>query len=437
MISNVITSAPGITVLRPIDNNYSVGGSTAAIGATVVYANKGPVGRPFKVNASNWQDILGRPLPMQAGRHAEGLRHLKDALDKCQWCEVVRAIGGDAKYPSVAFATDPETNAATNAHLFGSEVALGEGFWLAVWPIDGAPSTNRKVNITQLDTQRQRFLLQFTETVSGEDRAIPGESFEVGIDPEDVDDAGLSAYAPSVLEERSRSFRCKLALGAEFANVKEMSVAFAGGTNGTLPNNDEWKAGWDLLKSDDISFNLTFAAGCYEGDVLAKAITVAEGRLAPFKFDCPPWQTETKAKKWLTDLNLESYMAQAIHYPYKALDEWFGGKSAWGASGSLVSSKALCLSTPTGHAAVAGAHYVPAGEKRGRINRRGIEPIHTIEKLPPEELVKARITPTDKGQIINDCLNLWYKENYLRFEHVVAILVDIERDFIEAAAQCH
>ncbi|EKF9218980.1 hypothetical protein CGT72_09825 [Vibrio cholerae] len=433
MISKFITEAAGISVLPPIDNNFTTGGGDVAVGACAVIAPKGAVGKIITVTADNWEETLGRPLPMKLGTKAEGLRHLKDALDALQYCHVVRVVADDAKYPSIAL---PVTagEAVKSAHVYGTSLSLASGHWLAVFPIDGDPSVKRRMVISDVNAEDKRFTLSFQEQINGEWQAMAGESYVVGVDVEDTDDSGLTAYLPNVLEERSGRFRAEIASSVDFSVIKPCQEEFVGGTNGGEPTLDNWKDAWNLLKTDDIDFNLCFAAGNYDPSALAHMITIADGRLAQFRFDVPPWLTEEAAKQWLEDANLESYQASCFHYPYKATDEWYGGKSVWGLSGGATAAKAKCFAQPTGHAAVKGAHFTAAGEKRGTVNRRGIEPLHLTGKLQPTELVKARINPVSKGKIINDCLNVWHKNNYLRFEHTTAILNDLCHEFLQAAA---
>ncbi|WFQ78124.1 hypothetical protein PXH59_00305 (plasmid) [Xenorhabdus sp. SF857] len=434
MISKFVTQAAGISVLPPIDNNYTSNGGDTAVGACALISSKGPVGKIITVTANDWEEVLGRPLPMNQGTKAEGLRHLKDALDDLQCCYVVRVVPDDAKYPSIALPVPPEATAMKSAHSYGTSLSLASGHWLAVYPVDGEPSTKRRLVISDIDAKNQRFTLSFEEQISSEWQAITGESYVVGIDVDDVNDSGLTAYLPNVLEEHGSRFRAELATNTNFTAVKVCQEIFEGGTNGSEPTVNNWKKAWDLLKTDDIDFNLSFAAGNYDPSVISHMISIADGRLAQFRFDVPPWLTEVAAKAWLEDANLESYQASCFHYPYKATDEWYGGKSVWGISGAATAAKSKCFATPTGHAAVKGAHFTAAGQKRGTINRRGIEPIYLTGKLQPTELVKARINPVSKGKVINDCLNIWYKQNYLRFEHTTAILNDLCHEFLQSAA---
>ena len=433
MIKSTVSQAPGIFVLKPIDNNLSTSGQSQLIPACAVYASKGPVGVPVQVTADTWQDVFGRPLPMNAGEQAEGLRQLKDALEECSYAMVTRVMPDDAKYPSVALIkpSGDEGVGVSSAHAYGADPDPVANAWLQVWPVDGDPSTARKVHIESIDSAKGRFTLKFTETVNSAETVL--ESFTVGINPDDLDDLGQSAYAPVVLENALSRFRCTIDT-VDFADVKVLSADFTGGTNGSAVTTDNWKAAWDLFKSDDVDFTHGFAAGCYDVAVIPYALKICADRLAQFKLDAPPSMTETAAVAWLEGLNIDDYQAQVIHYPYKALDEWYGGKSVWGASGALIAAKARCYQTPTGNAAVPGVHYAPAGDKRGRISRRNIVPLHTAGQLTGEALVAARLTPVAKGTVINDTLNLWSSENYLRFEHVVAIHNDLCHEFIAGAA---
>lgn len=452
MIPSFVTTAPAIYVLPPIDNNYSTSGSLAVKAATVAAMRRGPVGKPFTITAENWQEICGQPFPISDGLHAEGMRHIEEALSECSSVEVVRAISETAKYP-VSFigpkvaapegeaTRKPSSKSAESASYqvsssalpYSEEVQLADK-WLAVWPVDGDPSSNRKVKIDQVAAESKTFRISFIETVHGVDKVIAGETFVVSIDPEARDDEGRVMYLPTLLEERASRFRA-LAINtmplAQIANGLELK--FEGGTNGPAPTALEFVAAWSMFRHPDVSFTLGLAAGSYDRNVLAEAIAVCEGKLAQFRFDAPPTMTETAALEWLTGLNLNSYQAQCYHYPYKATDKWFGGKAIWGVSGAATASKARCLTAPTGRVDVAGAHFSAAGEKRGLISRRGVEALHATGFADPDEMVSKRLNPVTNGTVIGDVLTVWNQQNYLRFEHVGAILNDISHEFLRAA----
>jgi hypothetical protein len=205
-MKSVITNAAEITVLRLIDNTYKTGGGPVSVGATVVAAIKGPVGKVFQVRDDNWESLLGEPLSRKA-TFMEGLRHLADAVKECNYVNVVRAIDDEARFPSLLVKliayhgawvsghdyvkddvvtlggvtyicilahTSSSENDPPNAinwevftgslevgqtsnedgHPYGTSLSLGAGYVLEVWPIDGDPSTNRSFEITNVITEK-------------------------------------------------------------------------------------------------------------------------------------------------------------------------------------------------------------------------------------------------------------------------------------------
>lgn len=449
MIPSFVTTAPAIYVLPPIDNNFSSSGTLAVKGATVAVMRRGPVGKPFTITAENWQQLCGKPLPMADGQHAEGMRHIEEALAECSSVDVVRVIAADARFPAVYIGPSADSPSeekvkaksqavrsfltSTDAYPYGQSVEL-ENKWLALWPVDGDPCANRKIKIDQINAAAGTFRIRFIETAHGVDTVMTGETFTASLDVEAKDDEGRVMYLPSLLEERASRFRALVSPELPLASLgNEVEILFAGGTNGGIPTNLEYKAAWTLFRHPDAAFTLGFAAGCVDGDVLAEAIAVCEGKLAQFRFDAPPAMTETAALEWLTSQNLNSYQAQCYHYPYKTADKWFGGKAVWGVSGAATASKARCLTSPTGRVDVAGAHLSAAGEKRGMISRRGVEALHAVGFADPDEMVAKRLNPVTNGTVIGDVMTVWNQQNYLRFEHVGAILNDISHEFLRAA----
>ena len=440
MIPSVVTTAPGIFILPPIDNNFALASDLSVTGATAVVMRRGVVGKPFTVTKADWEALCGRPLPMSYGVEAEGMRHVVDALDECARIQVMRVIADDAKFPVLRLKpladeskSDETIVVEKDALPYGEEVTLQGDEFMVFYPVDGDPSTARKVVISPLDNTKERFRVQFREKIAGTYQTMAGETYIASLDEEAKDDLGRTAYLPAVLEEQNSKFRALVALDTPFKQLAELDDEFEGGTNGKKPSNQDFKKAWDVFRNPELMPDLMFAAGMYDADILAEAIEIAEGKLAQFRFDAPPQMTEAAALEWLQETNLNSYQIQCYHYPYKASDQWFGGKAVWGVSGSATSSKALCLNSPTGHLGVRGAHLTNAGERRGLINRRGVEPLHHTGKVDPVELVSARLNPVHNGTVIGDCLTVWNQENYQRFEHIGAILNDISHEFLKAA----
>jgi len=102
-MKSIVTNAAGITILRLIDNTLKTGGGPISIGATVLQAPRGPVGRVVPVTASNWKSIFGTPYPKTISDRTqmEGLRHLNDAAKECAYVNVIRVLASDAEFPSL------------------------------------------------------------------------------------------------------------------------------------------------------------------------------------------------------------------------------------------------------------------------------------------------------------------------------------------------
>jgi len=206
-MKSIITNAAGIAVLQLKDNTYKTGGGPVSVGATAIAAGKGPVGVVTQVTANTWEEIFGKPLPKRS-TNMEGLRHLAEAAEDCNYVNVVRVVHEDAKFPSLlvklidykgawvtgstyllgdvvdsddiqficttghtAGETGPteeghenweiftssvevgQTSGA-NGHPYGTVLTLDASHVMEVWPIDGDPSTNRSFEIANVVTDK-------------------------------------------------------------------------------------------------------------------------------------------------------------------------------------------------------------------------------------------------------------------------------------------
>jgi hypothetical protein len=497
MAKHVITNAAGISVLELIDNTYKTGGGPVSVGATVVVAPKGPVGRVTQVTASNWQSFFGTPLTKKS-TGMEGLRHLYDAVQDCNYVNVVRVVADDATFPYVTFnfyadkgawatgedyvagdkttlsdgsteirclvahtsSTEPtaespgpewelfDSSFETAADSYGTTLTLGDLDMMIVRPIDGDPSTNRRLKITDVDTTAKRFTLSVVDKDSlGDDYVL--ESYAVGVNPDDVDDMGAPAYIESVFENNSDilavDWNDELAWADVVGALQDMEstvgaeqlFAFTGGSNGGEPTVDNKTAAWDLLRNENVAVNLMFAAGEYDTDVLANCIDIADERHCAFFMDAPPYLKHDAAIAWLTDAGLKSRHARCYHAPFSASDRWRGGRTVWGVSGAAAASKARGNAIYTG--VIPGIHHSPAGEKRGYLDRTGVSPLFPDDVINRDDLYDARINPVISGNsggaYIDDDLTLHYQTNYSRFGWVNDIVDYTEQLFLEAAKQ--
>lgn len=494
-MKNIITNAAEITVLRLIDNTFKTGGGPISIGATCLVASKGQPFTVIQATAANWQNIFGKPLS-QKSEGMEGLRHLNDAVNDCSYVNVVRVVPRDAKFPSLSLKT-ADGSISDAAHDYGTALSLGAGVCLQVWPVDGDASVNRSMKIANVvadlgawatDTDYvaddvvtvtggrlicvtahksilsptlavpganwkvydgafdNRFTLSFYDLDAEGDEYVL-ESFLVGLGIDDKDDMGRPAYIETVLEQNSDSFRCNfdeaVTWGSALPALKSASgvkTIFAGGSNGKFADDAErvqqFKKAWDLFRNEQYLAYLMFAAGNYDGDVLANCIDIANERHVSFFFDCNPNLKPTGAIDWLKGLGIESRQAACYYSPFSANDQWYGKKAVWGVSGEAAASCARGDANFTG--ATPGVHYAPAGIYRGVITRTGMTRLNDDEIINRDDFYTARINPViaggNGGAVIDDCLSLHYKQNYSRFIWVNRIANYIDHRFVEAAA---
>ena len=488
-MKQIITNAADITILRTIDNNtLKTGGGPISIGATAVMASKGKPFTVIKVRAATVEKLLGKPLPKKAVG-AEGLRQLNDALKELLYCNVVRVVADDYRFPSLTFDMAGVDTAA--AHPHNTVLSIGAGNLLQVWPIDGDPSTNRSFEITNVVTDEGAWVagvyaINDVVTVAGgrlicvaptlladgaPTLAVPTakwrvyngefdnrftinfydkdkdgteyvlESYLVGLDPEDTSDMGTPAYIETVLEQQSERFRANYDEATDWATalvgIKAVGkVAFTGGTNGTDPESADWKAAWDIFRNETFEAKHMFAAGNYDADVLSNMLDIADKRRVAAYFDVSPALTHDQAITWIKGTGLASRNARVTYSPISANDPTYGGAMVWGASGEKVAAK--CRGEAIFSGATPGVHFAAAGTNRAMITRTGIKPLHPEDVMDRDALYSARINPIitadGGGAVIDDDLSLYLKESYSRFAWVVDIDNFIAHQFLLMAA---
>jgi hypothetical protein len=192
-----------------------------------------------------------------------------------------------------------------------------------------------------------------------------------------------------------------------------------------------------MFRSESVTAYLMFAAGCYDMDVLQNCIDIASIRHTMFFLDVPCHQNQSVVSGWISSAAFDSRFAAAYYCPIAANDEWYGGKTVWGASGSVVAACAIGDANYSGE--TPGIHYAPAGRIRGRLKRTAIEFIYPEDVIDRDELVELRVNPIvpgpSGGAIIDDSLTLNSLMNYSRFVWVNRIANYIDYRFLEMASQ--
>lgn len=500
-MKSTITNAAEITVLEPIDNNYKTGGGDISVGGALVVASKG---KPFAPTAiyggtTDIEDYFGIPLPKKSVG-MEGLRHVNDAAAECSYVNVVRVVNTlTYRFPSLTFllaretgadwaegatyaagdvvtcqgamylCVSPHTAASENSpaapdqvdwlkyagivekgtHRYNEDVVVGEGAFLVIYPIDGDSSVTRHVEISDLDSAKQRFTLSvYDKDAVGEEYLL--EQHTVGVGEDDKDDMGLSAYIETVFERDSSRFRVDFLEGVSWEDVEQIleanastrverkTFAFQGGTAGDEPEVSDWQLGVNVFRNERVACNLLFAAGIYDQDVIVALAGVADDRHIAFFYDVPPALKSDDAVAWDAEMGLKSRHARGYYAPYAANDQWRGGKTVWGVSGAMAAAKARCNKIVT-VGSTPGVHYAPAGEKRAYLSRTGITALFPDDRINRDTLYDSRINPvlpvTSGGCAADDDLTHIFQTNYIRFGWINDVLDYIDHRFLEGAQQ--
>ena len=499
-MKSTITNAAEITVLQPIDNNYKTGGGDNTVSGAVVVARKGRPFTAYKVYGATGSlvNYFGKPLAKKT-QGMEGLRHVNDAAQECTYVQTVRVVdpltyrfpvvslllhkdlnaewaegaiyqagdvvGTSKKYIAVADHTATAENAPTveNTAMWApysgpvnatglrwdTEPAVGDGAFLTIYPIDGDDSANRKLYIEDVDAEKKTFTIRLTDLDDlGEEYDV--EEHTVSVDPEAVDDMGLSSYVETVLERDSDILRADFDENVTWENVKSSltaiettrtaknPIAFTGGNAGSYPDTQDWIQALQVFRNESLPLNMLFAAGCYDETVLAEMAAIADFRHISFFFDVPPSQKAESAVTWLKALGLRSRHARAYYAPYAATDPWYGGTTVWGVSGAQAAAKARCVNTVTS-GATPGVHYAPAGLNRAYFSRTSMTQIFPTDVIDRDEFYDARLNPvvtyTTGDTVTDDDLTMWPKSNYLRFGWINDVLDYIDHRFEEGARQ--
>ncbi len=495
-IKSTITNAAEITVLQPIDNNYKTGGGDISIGACLVVASKGKPFQAMRVygGTSSLQDQFGLPLPKKAA-FMECLRHVHEAAEECTYVNAIRVVDPlTYRYPSLSFLIHKDLAAAWAANTdyklgdvvsnnnakwicledhtsqasyspssasqtswapyngptesyvnrWDANIAVGDCAWGVFYIADGDPSANRYMVISDINTDTQRITIElYDKDELGEDYLV--ESHEVGVDVDDTDDLGRSAYIETVLSRDSDILRCDFDENVgwddildSLQDIKKTHIAFVGGTSGDTPDTADFIKACEILRNDRVACNLLFAAGIYDTIVIKELADIADERHIAFFFDCPPALKSAEAIAWSNSIGLRSRHARCYYSPIAATDQWRDGECVWGVSGAMAAAKARSNHVVT-VGSTPGVHYAPAGEQRGYLTRTGLRLLYEDDVVDRDNLYDARINPVVASSLVgfvaDDDLTQWRLTNYLRFGWINDVLDYIDHRFVEGARQ--
>ncbi|WP_152473066.1 MULTISPECIES: hypothetical protein [unclassified Vibrio] len=414
-------------------------GSNKLVFAGVVISQKGKPYEVLRVNADNYQDVLGKPYHSSLGKNADPMRSLAEAVSGGEGL-VVRVVPAAATYPAIKLTKPAETVVITNEALsYKADLALEDGEFLALAIKDGAPSENRSITLEAADAAlygANMFVLTLSEELAaGGDETL--EEWIVSLDPAGTDQMGAPAYIETVLEERSAYLKCVCDAEATKRNLTSIAATkFTGASNGDISTitTDDYADAIKALRTTVLYFNYVCGLSCYDESVQSDLMKICNDRRISGYFDIDPRLTHDAALTAKQGMNLNNHRASFVHLPYMAKCPVYKNMCVWGASGIGFAAKAkgVAKSSPVG-----GWHYTPAGVERAVISRSGLTPIKGVGEPNFQEMYKARLnklaTDENGALFIDDSLTSSTAENYLRFEQVVSIADAISRDFYALA----
>ncbi|MGF1905274.1 hypothetical protein [Aliivibrio salmonicida] len=440
-ISRTIDETSKVTLLyTDASNTLSVGGGNSMSFTAVVISRKGKPGVVHKLNADNWELALGKPFHMREGIHAEGMRHLGEAVTGGVG-SVVRVMPSNAAYPILTIGAESggKNAVAKRTAAYGAEPVLTGDESIAIYMIDGDNENERSITIEAASTDEYGagfYVLSLTET--NKDGVVTElESHVVSLEIGAVGVNNQTAFIEDKLVAVSPRLRAITDVSKlnTFTAIDE--ATFEGGTSGDYSTitADDYKAAIALIKAEKVKFQAVISAGCYDDAVLKELKALADSNNVSLYYDVEPNLSFAQAVTRQVSLTMNSEFACAYHFPYLASDPYYGGQALWGLSGFVFAAKAkgVSLKAPTG-----GWHYTPAGESRATISTRSNMVLHAnAGECDEVAFVNARLNKlglNSAGQVmIDDALTTRARKDDLRFENTASVSNAIGRDFVELA----
>lgn len=405
---------------------------------TPIVSQKGFPNEVISVNSSNWQDKLGKPYHSSKGVNADSLRVLAEAVTGGNGY-VVRVVPSDATYPAIKLSLSGETGEVevTNEAInYKNDLSLGDGEFLAISIKDGAESAKRSISMKAADVDLygddmwEITLIETDDT--GESTEL--EQWQVSLDPEGTDSMGATAYIQTIFEYKSEYLACEIDSDAAMSAITDGfdSVNFTGASNGDIADitTADFDEAISLINTTVKNFNYITAFGIYDTDVHSQLTTLANNKRVSCAFDINPRLTHAEALAAKVGLGINEHRVFYTHFPYTSTDPYYKNKVMYGISGIVYRAKAagVAKTSPT-----LGWHYTPAGTDRATISRTNLAPMKGAGIPDYDAMYTARlnkISVSSSGTLfIDDSLTSCTKENYLRFEQVVAIFDAISRQF--------
>ncbi len=426
-----LNAAAGVTIAAILagDTTFASGGNIAIAGGLV----RSKSGRPntvLRVNAKNFQEVLGSPYH-RSHADRESMRHLWDVLKEGE-ANVVRVVSSDAKYPLINLLSTSAFDVSASSYDTVPSLPVTNPY-LTFHVKDGADAANRKI-VIETNADNEFFNIVIVEVATDLSEKVL-KTHKVSLDIEALDDFARPAYILDVLDRDSQYIGVEVEDGIAYdkAVLDTLSggALFVGGTDGGTPSQADYQTAADLLGNSNKYMTAILGFGLMEQTVLQSLAAYADKRLIPFYYDLAPASTYVAALATKDNDAINSFRAQAYHFPYVANDPFNAGLSIWGLSGVAFSALARGLKIVSGQ--VAGVHFSNAGIKRASLGRSGIEPLENTGVLDRVAFTESRINPVafdeNGNAYIDDSLTCRPIDDYLKHGHVSRIMDEISKGF--------
>ncbi|HFU2857310.1 TPA: invasin domain 3-containing protein [Enterobacter cloacae] len=304
---------------------------------------------------------------------------------------------------------------------------------------DGDDSQNRTVSIEPDKTYPAMWNFGLSE-INNMGVASTLEFLRFSLNPNMMDPTGQTVWLPQVLEDndsRVRAYIRDARTGEEFANFPTTftgfsDVLFVGGTGGTLASitYDDYAAALKALEASVVNYTAVLSLGCYDMNVLnALAVHAREVRVDMF-MDAPPSYYPSDAANFTERLGFSEFPHVTVyHFPYSSKDIYTGEQITFGLSGDAFTSKARGVVQVQG---IGGWHFSPAGNARGTVLRKNVQPLPSAAGIDRERYVNSRlntVAPSMTGLMqIDDSLTTYKHEDGQQYQHVSSVLNALARD---------
>lgn len=298
---------------------------------------------------------------------------------------------------------------------------------------DGDNSINRLISITPDVSYPQLWDLKLIE-VNNMGIASIIEMLRFSLDHNATDAAGNPLWLPVRLENAGSRLAALVKPNSDFPQTfTEMPAeAFVGGYDGTLStlSVDDYRKALRALEASTVNYTAVLSLGTYDQDVITMLAQHARAVRVDMFADVPPAYDPIEAMQFAASLGLGTFSNVSLyHFPYSSRDVFTREQVVFGLSGDAFVAKSRGVTQVQG---IGGWHFSPAGESRGSILRRSIQPLYSEDSIDREEYVRLRINPVAPGLNgmwqIDDSLTTYQHENGLHYQHVSSVLNALARD---------